>query len=297
MKKILILLLIAVILFSGCVGEKTVKMGDNISVDYIGSLDNGKVFDTSIEKVANDNNLSHSGGYKPLKFTVGKGGVIKGFDEGVIGMKVGETRTLTIPPEKGYGLTKTELIHVFPIVQVIPETTEMPKEIEITVSQFERVFGPGHKAGETVGIPDTNINLTILNITTSNDSLSSKIKNGDTSNVSLSYKLNVGDTIWSKGAPWNETVIKIDNKNITLRANVSKNAIVQLQGAPWNSTVVGMDNVNITLRHNPIPETIIPSMFGQMKISFNETSIIMDQNPELAGKTLLFKVTLVSIDK
>jgi hypothetical protein len=78
---------------------------------------------------------------------------------------------------------------------------------------------------------------------------------------------------------------------------VSKNAIVQLQGAPWNSTVVGMDNVNITLRHNPIPETIIPSMFGQMKISFNETSIIMDQNPELAGKTLLFKVTLVSIDK
>ncbi|MCE8422927.1 MAG: FKBP-type peptidyl-prolyl cis-trans isomerase, partial [Candidatus Methanoperedens sp.] len=76
MKKILILLLIAVILFSGCVGEKTVKMGDNISVDYIGSLENGKVFDTSIEKVANENNLTpHGGGYKPLKFNVGKGGV------------------------------------------------------------------------------------------------------------------------------------------------------------------------------------------------------------------------------
>jgi len=298
MKKILILLLIAVILFSGCVGEKTVTMGDNISVDYIGSLDNGKVFDTSIEKVANENNLSpRVGGYKPLKFTVGKGGVIQGFDEGVIGMKVGETRTLTIPPEKGYGPTRTELIHVFPIVQVIPETTEMPQEIEIPVSQFERVIGPGHKAGETVGIPDTNINLTILNITASNDSLSSKIKNGDTSIVSLSYKLKVGDTIWSKGAPWNETVIKIDNKNITLRANVSTNAIVQLQGAPWNSTVVSMDNVNITLRHNPIPDTIVPSMFGQTKVSFNETSIIMDQNPELAGKTLIFKVTLVSIDK
>lgn len=284
MKKISILLLIAVILFSGCVGEKTVKMGNNISVDYIGSLENGKVFDTSIEKLANENNLtSHGGGYKPLKFTVGKGRVIKGFDEGVIGMKVGETKTLTIPPEKGYGLTKTELIHVFPIVQAIPETTEMSKEMEIPVSQFERVVGPGHKAGETVGIPDTNINLTILNITTSK--------------VSLSYKLKVGDTIWSKGAPWNETVIKIDSKNITLRANVSRNDIVQLRGAPWNSTVVGLDNVNITLRHNPIPETIVPSMFGQTKVSFNETSIIMDQNPELAGKTLVFKVTLVSIDK
>jgi peptidylprolyl isomerase len=284
MKKILILLLIAVILFSGCVGEKMVKMGDNISVDYIGSLENGKVFDTSIEKVANENNLTpHGGGYKPLQFTVGKGGVIKGFDEGVIGMKVGENRTITIPPEKGYGLTKPELIRVFPIVQVIPETTEMHKEMEIPVSQFERVVGSGHKVGETVGIPDTNINLTILNISTSN--------------VSLSYKLKVGDVIWSKGAPWNETVIKIDNQNITLRANVSKNAIVQLQGAPWNSTVVGLDNANITLRHNPIPETIVPSMFGQMKVNFNETSIIMDQNPELAGKTLVFKVTLVSIDK
>jgi len=284
MKKILILLIIAVILFSGCVSEKTVKMGDNISVDYIGSLDNGKVFDTSIEKVAIENNLTpHVGGYEPLKFTVGKGRVIQGFDEGVIGMKVGENRTLTIPPEKGYGLTKTELIHVFPIVQVISETTEMPKEMEIPVSQFERVVGPGHKAGETVGIPDSNINLTILNITASD--------------VSLSYKLKVGDTIWSKGAPWNETVINIDNKNITLMANVSKNDIVQLRGAPWNSTVIGLDNVNITLRHNPIPETIVPSMFGQTKVTFNETSIIMDQNPELAGKTLEFKVTLVSIDK
>jgi FKBP-type peptidyl-prolyl cis-trans isomerase 2 len=284
MKKILILLLIGVILFSGCVGEKTVKIGDNISVDYIGSLENGKVFDTSIEKVANENNLTpHIGGYKPLKFTVGKGRVVKGFDEGVIGMKVGDNRTITIPPEKGYGLTKPELIRVFPIVQVIPETTEMPKEMDIPVSEFDRVVGSGHKAGETVGIPDTNINLTILNISTSN--------------VSLSYKLKVGDVIWSKGAPWNETVIKIDNKNITLRANASKNAIVQFQGAPWNSTVVGLDNVNITLRHNPIPETIVPGMFGQTKVSFNETSIIMDQNPELAGKTLVFKVTLVSIDK
>jgi len=198
-------------------------------------------------------------------------------------MKVGETKNITIPPEKGYGLTKPELIRVFPIVQVIPETTEMPKEMEIPVSEFERVVGPGHKAGETVGIPDTNINFTILNITNSN--------------VSLSYKLKVGDEIWSKGSPWNETVIKIDNKNITVRANVSKNAIVQLPGVSWNSTVVGLDNVNITLRHNPIPETIVPSMLGQMKVSFNETSIILDQNPELAGKTLVFKVTLVSIDK
>ena len=41
--------------------------------------------------------------YKPLTFTVGAGQMIKGFDEGVVGMKVGEEKTLEIPPEEAYG--------------------------------------------------------------------------------------------------------------------------------------------------------------------------------------------------
>jgi len=324
MKKIFILLLMAIILFSGCVSEKTVKNGDNISVNYTGSFVNGKVFDTSIEKVAEENNLPpHNGGYKPLNFTVGKGEVIKGFDEGVIGMKVGETRKLTIPPENAYGPINPGMIRTIPILFDIPATTEMPatteilKVIEVPVNDFEKIVGPGHKVGDIVTIPETNINVTIQNIT---------------SNVSLIYNLKAGDKVWTKDTPWNQTVVKVDNKNITLRANVSKNEIVQLQGAPWNETIVKIDErnitlrpnvikneiiqlpdapfnttvvdvneTNITLRHNPIPETTItvPGMFGQMeemRLSFNETSIIMDQNSEVAGKTLIFNVTLVSID-
>jgi len=273
----------AMILFSGCVGEKTVKNGDNISVDYTGSLENGKVFDTSIEKVAKDNGLSPRGGeYKPLKFTVGKGQMIKGFDEGVIGMKVGETRKLTIPPEKAYGPINPGMIQAMPIIEEVAATRNITKVFEVPISQFEQVLGTGHKTGEIVRIPETNINLTINNIS---------------SNVSLTYNLKMGDVVWSSSAPWNETVVKIDSKNITLKANLTKNDVVQIQGAPWNTTVVGLDNKNITLRHNAIPETVIPSYFGQMKVSFNETSIIMDQNHELAGQTLIFNVTLVSIDK
>jgi len=287
MKQYVIFLLIVITLFSGCVGEKTVKTGDNISVDYTGSLLNGKVFDTSIERVAKENNISNRGNeYKPIKFAVGKGQMIKGFDEGVIGMKVGETRKLTISPEKAYGLINPQMIQVIPILQEIPATRVLTKNFEVPVRQFESVLGPDHKKGEIVMIPETNINLTILNISSDNSS-----------NVSLSYNLKMGDEVWTQGATWNETVVKIDDKNITLRANVKKNDIVQLQGAPWNTTVVGLDNVNITMRHNPIQETVIPGRFGQMKVSFNETSIIMDQNPELAGQTLIFNVTIVSIDK
>jgi peptidylprolyl isomerase len=70
---------------------KAVKSGDTISVDYTGKLQSGKVFDTSE-------------GQSPLKFTVGAGMLIKGFDQAVIGMMVGEEKTVVIEPEDGYGL-------------------------------------------------------------------------------------------------------------------------------------------------------------------------------------------------
>lgn len=289
MKKLLILILAAAILLSGCVDKtvQTVKNGDNISVDYVGSFQDGKVFDTSIESVAKANNLSNPNAqYEPLNFTVGKRSVIEGFDEGVIGMKVGDTRTLTIPPEKGYPVDPSR-IQVSPIIQEIPATSVIPRVLEVPKSQFEQVFGPNRSVGDTVTIPDTNINVTITNMT---------------SEISLKYNLIVGSNIWDSRTPWNETVIKIDDKNITVKPKITKNEIIQFQGAPFNTTVIDVNDTNITLRNNRIPDKriTVPGMFGQMvdmKISFNETSIIMDQNSEVAGKTLIFNVTLRSIDK
>ncbi len=288
MRKVLILILAAIILFSGCV-EKTVKKGDNISVNYVGSYENGTVFDTSIESVAKANNIFTPGAtYEPYNFSVGKtpSEAIEGFDEGVIGMKVGETRKLTIPPEKAYPINPNK-IQVKPIIENISTITVIPREISVPVSQFDQVFGPNHSLGDTVQIPDSNINITITN---------------KTSEITLKYDLSMGSKIWSKNAPWNETVIKIDDKNISIKPDLKINETVQLPNLPYNTTVVDMNDENITLRHNPIPETTaeLPDMFGQMvptKIRFNETSIIMDQNSEIAGKTLIFNVTLVSINK
>jgi len=70
-----------------------VKVGDTISVHYIGTLQNGFEFDNS-----------HKRG-TPFTFTVGEGKVIKGWEEGVIGMRVGGARILVIPPDMGYGKT------------------------------------------------------------------------------------------------------------------------------------------------------------------------------------------------
>lgn len=67
------------------------KAGDEISVNYVGTLTNGKKFDSSIDRG------------QPFSFQLGAGFVIRGWDEGLIGMKIGEKRRLVIPPELGYG--------------------------------------------------------------------------------------------------------------------------------------------------------------------------------------------------
>ena len=79
----------------------TVKHGDNVSLHYTGTLDDGTLFDSS-------------DGRDPLSFTVGSGEVIQGFDDGVRGMAVGETREISIPPEQAYGEYYEELVRVVP---------------------------------------------------------------------------------------------------------------------------------------------------------------------------------------
>ena len=77
-----------------------IKIGDGqevekfniVTVNYTGLLENGTKFDSSLNP-----------GRTPFRFTVGAGQVIKGWDDGLMGMKVGGKRKLTIPPELGYG--------------------------------------------------------------------------------------------------------------------------------------------------------------------------------------------------
>lgn len=68
------------------------KPGDKVTVNYVGTLQDGTKFDSSLNP-----------GRTPFQFTLGENKVIQGWELGVLGMKIGEKRILTIPPELGYG--------------------------------------------------------------------------------------------------------------------------------------------------------------------------------------------------
>jgi len=108
MKYILLIsipVILTLLLLTGCSGERVAEEGDNVTVHYTGSLEDGTVFDSSIGK-------------DPLAFTIGAGEVISGFDDAVKGMKVGEVKTVTLTPDQAYGEYNNDLIITLEISQI-----------------------------------------------------------------------------------------------------------------------------------------------------------------------------------
>jgi peptidylprolyl isomerase len=96
-----------------------VKAGDQVRVHYTGKFENGTVFDSSV-------------GGESLQFTVGAGQMIVGFDRAVVGMELGETKTVLIPADEGYGPRKEELV-------VTVERKNLPSHITPEVGRRYRV--------------------------------------------------------------------------------------------------------------------------------------------------------------
>ena len=113
-----------------------VQAGDLVSVHYIGTLTDGTEFDASRPRGST------------LDFTVGAGQMIAGFDAGVVGMAVGDIKTVTIPPEQAYGLRNDDLIVEIPREQA---------EGEFNVGD-QVIVGNGQSA-VIIAISDTTITV------------------------------------------------------------------------------------------------------------------------------------------
>jgi len=133
--------LLGTILISGCNGEPTAKDGDIVQVHYTLTLQDGAVFDTSV-------------GGEPLEFTLGKGDVIPGFEKAVLGMKVGESKTITIPANDAYGPRRDDLILVI-------NREELPTGLNPEVGQQLQMTGAdgGTSIVTVTDVSDTTITI------------------------------------------------------------------------------------------------------------------------------------------
>ncbi len=93
----------------------TVKANDKVRVHYTGKLNDGQIFDSSVDR-------------EPLEFTVGAGQMIPGFDTAVEGMELNEKKTFTLKPEEAYGPVNKDLYHKV-------ERTQLPEDLKPEVGQ------------------------------------------------------------------------------------------------------------------------------------------------------------------
>jgi FKBP-type peptidyl-prolyl cis-trans isomerase 2 len=96
----------------------TIESGDHVAIAYVGRFEDGTIFNTSWYDVAVEHGLFDAQErpreeYAPRSFVVGAGEIIDGLDEAVVGMSVGETATVTVPPENAYGEFDDERVRTY----------------------------------------------------------------------------------------------------------------------------------------------------------------------------------------
>ena len=98
---------------AGCVGtaDQTAKVNDTVNVYYTVKLEDGTVYESNVGKT-------------PLTFVLGTGRVVKGFDDAVVGMKPGETKTVVLPLELAYGNYDNESLYTLPKELLVSYTSE-----------------------------------------------------------------------------------------------------------------------------------------------------------------------------
>lgn len=147
-------LLAAFLLIAGCMASApTATNNDTVKVHYTGTLSDGTIFDSSAEG-------------DPIEFTLGEGEVIPGFENAVLGMAVGEEKTVTIPVDQAYGSYNEELILTVPRemvpdeIAVVGTSLVQPRGTIISVDDEVVMIDQNHPlAGE-----DLTFTITLVEI-------------------------------------------------------------------------------------------------------------------------------------
>ena len=246
---------------------QTAGIGDTVKVDYIGQFEDGRVFDTSLLEVAEDDARYPKGldftmrtSYSPLEFQIGGGTMIAGFDAAVRGMKLNETVVVELLPEDAYG--------------EIPESSLVTIDQEVTVSVFETLslseffetFNKTAQVGLVVTEETYGWDVAVLDV------------NEDANEVLIQNAPDLGDRFAVYGDPtaedpagWYAEVISLGAEEIVV------------------NHLLTSDDVNLVKGYDATDTEFIIHEVADGEIVLNYAS-------EVVGKTLTFTITLVEIN-
>jgi FKBP-type peptidyl-prolyl cis-trans isomerase 2 len=300
------------LLSAGCAIEKKVEKGDTVKVDYIGKLQDGTVFDTSIlEEAKNAGIYDETRIYEPLTLKIGDGSTIPGFENGLLGMKEGETKTITIPPEQGYGpedpnlkFTQTKILEEVPKIQEITRFEEIPRTFQATVSSFVSRYGNQPTVGMVVDLADwpgqvVQVSATDVIIehkpeigkSITNEITTITVTEIKDSTIVLRYDPKVGDLLPTEIG--NLVVLEVTDTTMKVEAMPQKQI----------DTIFGVANVvesgdKYLIKVNPKvgDDIVYQNQIGKV-VEVTANDFVVDFNHPLAGETLYFTVTPVIIEK
>jgi FKBP-type peptidyl-prolyl cis-trans isomerase 2 len=261
----------------------TITYGDSVDVNYTGKFLNGTVFDTNIEEVAKQWGLYNASiTYEPAKVFIDpnfefyppegyenySADFIPGFLKGLVGMKEGETKNITIPPEDAYGIWNETLAEMFGMGSYPLETvieSEMTENKTALIESFP------------------NINLTVGAI------------------------FDYGEVAFESKGVLNASIINITDENITYKLIPENGSSVELPLFNWTIVFIVENDTAFTMRSiiNEGHIFSIESYYGSLHfkvVSVNETHAKLAMNTDapdvkFIGETLIFEIEAVKVYK
>lgn len=325
-RQILGIVIIALVAVAGYVGytalssEKTVGENDVVQINYIAWYEDGTVFATTIvnEVVTPDTVLDSSHRYRPRAYTISQGTPSKGtstpilgLQQGLMGMKEGEVKTIVIPPELGFSAdpelvsTVSRTFGTFTKEQTGELYFEYDRVLSISLAQYTQAYGATPQVGDVISLVDWD--GTVVEVTDST--------------VSIRGDASVGDIMDMK--PWQQEVTEVTDdliitKGIVEIGGVYENAFgtVEVTGVTEDTVSFTQITLNETYETAYGPADIIddgnsfrvflnPEEGAQISTSsgtgtiknITDTSFSLDFNPAYVGATITFKVIVDKIIK
>lgn len=245
------------------------QLGDTVAVDYIGFFEDGRVFDTSLGAVAEDNasypkavSFQPRSQYGPLRFVVTGGTaeatVIQGFEEGVVGLRVGDTRLVEVSPEKGYGLSNPSLLESRPL------ELEFPQRESMEIADFNNRYQGSAEAGLTVEDPFWQWNVTVVSLTAHF--------------VTVLHVPEVASVVH----PWEGWPVRVVDVDSGANGGMGVISLRHLLAPGDADNVQGRD---------------AKGTFRVVAVDPGAGTYTVDYNPEVVGRTLFFEMTLVILSR